>query len=39
MKDISGKDIKEGAKLGFQRALLTQGPKDPGFKLSELQLP
>ena len=31
--------LKEGAKLGFQRALLAQGPKkDPGFKGSELEV-
>jgi DNA repair protein RadA/Sms len=31
--------LKEGAKLGFQRAMLAQGPKkDPGFKGSELEV-
>jgi DNA repair protein RadA/Sms len=31
--------LKEGAKLGFRRALLAQGPqKDPGFKLPDLEL-
>ena len=29
--------LKEGSKLGFQRALLAR-PKDSGFKMSELQL-
>ncbi len=30
--------LKEGAKLGFQRALLARGQKDPALKMSELQL-
>lgn len=30
--------LKEGAKLGFQRAMIAPGPKDNGFKMSGLQL-
>jgi DNA repair protein RadA/Sms len=30
--------LKEGAKLGFQRALIAPGPKDLGFKISGLQI-
>jgi predicted ATP-dependent serine protease len=30
--------LKEGAKLGFKKALITQGPKDLGLKISGLQI-
>ncbi len=30
--------LKEGAKLGFKRALISRGQKDPGLKMSELQI-
>jgi DNA repair protein RadA/Sms len=30
--------LKEGAKLGFQRALIARGQKDSGLKMSELQI-
>jgi DNA repair protein RadA/Sms len=30
--------LKEGAKLGFQRALIARGQKDSGLKMRELQI-
>ena len=30
--------LKEGAKLGFQRAVIARGQKDSGLKMSELQI-